>query len=168
MDYNEIVTEWRTLAALVEADKHILATEMFADRSLALQTAIDTLQRTDPAGYKMVMAEVYAKVHPVERYAVVPSADTKAVAPAGANGDGGAESIHERDERIADELVAAARAYIENLPKEVVRYDEDGKIVGRHPLRFEGTEFNVATDRGQFSVSVYPAPYSRRESGRDG
>jgi hypothetical protein len=168
MDYNEIVTEWRTLAALVEADKHILATEMFADRSLALQTAIDTLQRTDPAGYKMVMAEVYAKVHPVERYAVVPSADTKAVAPADANGDGGAESIHERDERISDELVAAARAYIENLPKEVVRYDEAGKIVGRHALRFEGTEFNVATDRGQFSVSVYPAPYSRRESDRDG
>jgi hypothetical protein len=159
MDYSEIVAEWRTLAALVEADKAVLDTEMFADRSLALQTAIDTLQRTDPAAYKMVMAEVYAKVHPVERYAVV---------PAGANGDGGAESIHERDERIADELVAAARAYIENLPKEVVRYDEAGKVVGRHPLRFEGTEFSVATDRGQFSVSVYPAPYSRRESGRDG
>jgi hypothetical protein len=168
MDYKEILTEWRTLAALVEADKSVLDTPEFAERSLALQTEIEALKDTDPAAYGTMMAEIYAKVHPVERYAVVPSADTKAVAPADANGDGGAETIHERDERIADELVAAARAYIENLPKEVVQYDENGKIVDRHALRFEGTEFNVATDRGQFFVSIYPAPYSRRESGRDG
>jgi hypothetical protein len=44
---------------------------------------------------------------------------------------------------------------------EVVQYDDNGRIVSVHPLRFEGTEFDVRTKRGLFSVSIYPVAFRR-------
>jgi PAS domain-containing protein len=75
--------------------------------------------------------------------------------------NGRVEELRERDERIQNAVMESIRDYIENLPREFVQYDDNGRIVSVHPLRFEGTEFDVRTKRGLFSVSIYPVAFRR-------